>query len=231
MTISVDAFIAKYKGRAVDVDGAYGAQCWDLWSAYAQQCFGVPQNQTNTTSGYADSVFTVKYGQSKALQNVFTKAWGTGYKGDVAFWAKGSTHYPYSHVAIVIRDLGNGYLECLSQNPGAPKVINLTKQGLCGYLRPKSLHKTTTTTKHKSGSANVLAGTYQVIVDKLNVRDKASTKGKIVAAYKKGDKLNLVHWGVYADGYAWGKYTSYSGKTRYISVGTDTGSQWYLKKC
>ena len=32
MTMTIDQFIQTYNGRAVDVDGAYGGQCWDLWS-------------------------------------------------------------------------------------------------------------------------------------------------------------------------------------------------------
>lgn len=231
MSMTVDAFINTYTGRAVDVDGAYGAQCWDLWSLYAQKCFNVPQSATNTTSGLADSVYTVKYLQSADLQKVFTRATGTGCKGDVAFWAHGSKYYPSSHVALVIADNGNGTLKCLSQNPGAPKVMNLTKAGLLGYLRPKSLHTGKTTSTHKSGSANVLKGKYRVIVDRINVRNAASTKAKVVTYYKKNQTLNLAQGGVYADGFVWGTYKSWTGQKRWIAVGTENGSDWYLAKC
>lgn len=234
MTMSVDTFVNTYNGKTVDVDGAYGGQCWDLWSLYAQNCYGIKQSETNTTSGYADSVWSVKWSRSKALQNAFTRLGASviASKGDVAFFYRGSSAYPDSHVAIVLADNGNGTLKCLTQNPGAVKIANLTKSGLLGYFRPKSLHQTTpkTTSKggHKTGSANVLAGTYTVLVDKLNVRNKPSTSGSVVAVYSKGNKVNLAHWGQYADGYIWGKYTSYSGAVRYLVVGTEDGKQWYL---
>lgn len=231
MIMSIDSFISTYTGKTVDVDGAYGGQCWDLWSLYAQKCYGIPQADTNTTSGYADSVYSVKYGKSANLQKHFTRIGASvkAQKGDVAFFFRGSASYPDSHVAIVIADNNNGTIKCLSQNPGAAKVMNLTKNGLLGYFRPKTTTKTTPkTTAHKTGSANVLAGTYTVLVDKLNVRNSPSSTGKVVAVYSKGNKVNLAHWGEYADGYIWGKYTSYSGATRYVAVGTDDGKTWYL---
>ena len=73
MTMTVDRFINVYNGRTVDVDGAYGGQCWDLWSRYAQDVAGVPQSATNTTSGYADSVYTQTWGNQSKLQAAFDK--------------------------------------------------------------------------------------------------------------------------------------------------------------
>ena len=137
--MTLDQFVAAHEGVTTDVDGAYGGQCWDLWSAYAQECYGVSQAATSTTSGYADSVYTAKYDATDELQAKFGKiaATATAQAGDVAFWAYGSSSYPQSHVAIVLQDTG-GSLLCLSQNPGPPQRLTLTKTGLCGYLRPLS---------------------------------------------------------------------------------------------
>lgn len=132
-------FVSAHEGVVTDVDGAYGGQCWDLWSSYAQECCGVSQAATSTTSGYADSVYTAKYEASSELQARFDKI-GTdaaARAGDVAFWAYGSSSYPQSHVAIVIQDNGENLL-CLSQNPGPAHRVSLTKSGLVGYLRPKT---------------------------------------------------------------------------------------------
>ena len=222
MTMTVDRFINVYNGRTVDVDGAYGGQCWDLWSRYAQDVAGVPQSATNTTSGYADSVYTQTWGNQSKLQAAFDKLGpdATPRKGDVAFWTRCAS-YPGSHVAIVIADQGANLL-CLTQNPGATRQSALTKTGLIGYLRPKAVHTAT-----QSSGPIVVAGTYQVDVDALNVRDRPSTSGATVATYRRGQTVNLDAWGVYADGYLWGRYTAHSGAVRYIAIGTQ-GGDWYL---
>ena len=134
---------------------------------------------------------------------------------------KGIKEYPGSHVAIVIADQGANLL-CLTQNPGATRQSALTKTGLIGYLRPKAVHTTT-----QSSGPIVVAGTYQVDVDALNVRDRPSTSGATVATYRRGQTVNLDAWGVYADGYLWGRYTAHSGAVRYIAIGTQ-GGDWYL---
>ena len=137
--MTIDEFTARYEGVTVDVDGAYGGQCWDLWSRYAQDVAGVPQADTNTTDGWACSVYTTKYEQSAALQAAFDKlpASATPIKGDVAFWNNPGWASLSNHVAIVLADQGDTVL-CLSQNPGPPQRMALTKHGIIGYLRPKT---------------------------------------------------------------------------------------------
>lgn len=132
MTMTIDQFIQTYNGRAVDVDGAYGGQCWDLWSRYAQDVAGVPQSATNTVNGYAGSVYTSTWGQQPALRDKFDRlpAGTAPRKGDVAFWGNAPAT-PYTHVAIVIADQG-GSLLCLTQNPGATHQASITKNGLLG---------------------------------------------------------------------------------------------------
>ncbi len=144
----LEQFITAHEGVTTDVDGMFGGQCWDLWSAYAQECHGVPQASTNTTSGYADSVWTTKYESDSQLRAKFDKlgADETAQPGDVAFWAFGSAAYPQSHVAIVLQDSGSALL-CLSQNPGPPQRLSLTKSGLLGYLRPKQTQEQTQETE------------------------------------------------------------------------------------
>lgn len=66
-------------------------------------------------------------------------------------------------------------------------------------------------------------GTYRCTVSALNVRDAPSISGKIVASYSSGQTVVLDDWYKIADGYVWGRYTSYSGHARYIAVGRATG--------
>jgi Bacterial SH3 domain. len=83
-----------------------------------------------------------------------------------------------------------------------------------------------------SPAPTVVATTYEVAVDALNVRTEPSSKGKVVASYSRGEKVVLDGWGTYADGFLWGRYIgASSGQPRYVAIGTDSGSDWYLTMC
>lgn len=75
----------------------------------------------------------------------------------------------------------------------------------------------------------VLVSRYRCVVDALNVRDKPNTHSNVVAVYNRGQSVILDGWSTIADGYIWARYTSYSGHTRYIAVGTADGTQTYLQ--
>ena len=69
-------------------------------------------------------------------------------------------------------------------------------------------------------------------MDGLNVRTEPSLKGQVVASYGRGEKVVLDGWGTYADGFLWGRYVgTSSGQLRYVAIGTDSGSEWYLTMC
>ena len=87
-----------------------------------------------------------------------------------------------------------------------------------------------TQTATASSAANVLQGTYRVAVDGLNVRDRPSVSGNVVATYSHGQTVNLDHWGTVADGYIWGRYVAYSGAVRYVALAPADKSAWYLVK-
>lgn len=223
--MNLTEFINTHNGKTVDVDGAYGGQCWDLWSKYAQEVYGLNQADTNTGDGYAASVYTTKYSQSKALQNTFEKkpANYTPVAGDVAFWKRSGMN----HVAIVI-NTGNSTLTVFSQNPNKPQVMTISKNGLIGYFHPRTLTTTTTNNTVTGGNVTIIARTYKVNVSKLNVRDRPSLSGTIVATYRQGETVNLQAGGTIADGYIWARYVGGSGKTRYIALAPTDKSTWYL---
>ena len=66
-------------------------------------------------------------------------------------------------------------------------------------------------------------GAYTCMVDELNVRSGPGLGYAAVASYWRGQTVNLDDYYVISDGYVWGRYTSYSGYTRYIAVGRATG--------
>lgn len=71
-------------------------------------------------------------------------------------------------------------------------------------------------------------GTAKVLVDVLNVRDKPSTAGKVVAKYKKGQTFNYDGY-IKAEGYTWLSYISWSGKRRYVAQASKDGKTKYVK--
>lgn len=121
-----DRFMARYNGRAIDVDGAFGAQCVDLAKLYAKEIYGVQVSGNGNqwfANGAASGAF-YQVGKGSAAMKGDLACWGAFYGGG------------YGHVAIVIADNG-GSLRVLTQNPGGVHVDTLSKQGLQGYLRPR----------------------------------------------------------------------------------------------
>lgn len=214
--MNIQEWMNNVNGKIIDMDGAYGGQCWDLWSNYARNVYGIPAADTNTVDGYAASVYTARYDRSRALQNTFSREAGnyTPVYGDVAFWNGNGMN----HVAIVVRDNGNGTLETMSQNPNKAGYVTLTKNGIIGYFHPRNSVNNTDTA----------ARTYRVNVDVLNVRSAPSIHSQIVAQYRKGQTVNLMSGTTTADGYIWAHYIGYSGKTRYIALAPADKSAWYL---
>lgn len=145
-------WIQSVQGQYIDVDGGYGAQCWDLaahWSAF----LGLPMVNTNDNGrwpGWAGNMVDA-YPQSDAVAAAYELV-GPGdaaQAGDIAVWGDTFWYYPSTHVAVVVQD--GAQLLTMSQNstpsradnpyPGSstgPATIqHLPKGGLIGYLRPR----------------------------------------------------------------------------------------------
>lgn len=93
------------------------------------------------------------------------------------------------------------------------------------------LSGTANTPGTSTGTPRLVEGTYKVIATSLNVRDRPSMSGNVVASYGRGDTINSIAADTTdADGYVWAHYTAYSGATRYVALGTSDGSDKYLAK-
>lgn len=222
--MDIQEWMNTVNGKIIDMDGAYGGQCWDLWSSYARNVYGIPAADTNTVDGYAASVYTTRYDRSQALQNAFTREAGnyTPVYGDVAFWNGNGMN----HVAIVVKDNGNSTLNTMSQNPNKAGYITISKAGIIGYFHPRTTN--TPTPAPNNNNATIVPRTYKVNVDVLNVRSAPSTSAQVVAQYHYGQTVNLAEGGVIADGYIWAHYTGGSGATRYVALAPADKSAWYL---
>ncbi len=148
MAQSLEQYIASVRSRFIDVDGWFGAQCWDQWSHYATNFIGVPALTTwadaggsNPHSGYACNVHHNAHAAGLGRWFEILPASASPRAGDVAFWEYGSAWYPWSHVATVLDVVQGGrMLRCLTQNPGAVQIADLITNGIIGYLRPRALN-------------------------------------------------------------------------------------------
>nr|DAT87778.1 MAG TPA: SH3 domain protein [Caudoviricetes sp.] len=222
--MNIQEWMNSVNGQVVDMDGAYGGQCWDLWSSYARNVYGIPAADTNTVDGYAASVCTDRYNRSQVLQNTFSRE-GANYTpsyGDVAFWNGAGMN----HVAIVVRDNGNGTLNTMSQNPNKAGYVTIGKAGIIGYFHPRTV--SAPAPAPNNNNVTITARTYKVNVDTLNVRSAPSTSAQVVAQYHYGQTVNLSEGGTVADGYIWAHYVGGSGATRYVALAPADKSAWYL---
>lgn len=102
-------------GKKYDIDGAYGAQCWDYF-AYFVQYFKIPVSTYCSLTGYVCDLWRLRnqYGYSTYFDYITDPA--KLQPGDWVIWDKGSSH-PYSHIAMYMQ----GQIE-LGQNQGEPYV-------------------------------------------------------------------------------------------------------------
>lgn len=155
MAITFDDWITQTQGRYWDMDGAYGAQCWDLWAKYCMDLYGASVSDCITPTGYAEGNYT-HFPTNAKMAAIFEKkpADYSPVKGDVAFW-NFSSHHPGSHVSIVIEDgVHDGRITVLSQNPNPAKRMTFDLTAFLGYLHPKTLGEgggTTNTEKNPTG--------------------------------------------------------------------------------
>lgn len=91
-------FVQKYNGKKVDFDGAFGAQCVDLFRQYNKDVYGLPH--TGVVEGAKD--LFLGYDQlpvERRYYEVVNK--DEIIPGDVVVW-DGTTTNEYGHVAIVL---------------------------------------------------------------------------------------------------------------------------------
>lgn len=137
----VDAFVARYANTYVNVDGAFGAQCTDLFNRYHMDLKGGSYVRMGGNGG-AKNLWTTTNAQ---MLNWYTKVGpgGAARKGDVAVFNNGT----YGHVAIVLSDLGADLRvfhqnDCGTNDQGVNKcparegTLSKSRYSLLGYFRP-----------------------------------------------------------------------------------------------
>ena len=118
-------------GHSYDVDGYYGAQCWDYF-AYFVQYTGIGVSTYCALTHYVGDLWTLKdqYGYSEHFEYITNP--NALQNGDWLIWPQGSSN-PLSHVAMY----WNGQI--LGQNQGGARIVTLANAhfDIAGALRWK----------------------------------------------------------------------------------------------
>lgn len=137
---SPQAFANQTLGVCLDVDGYYGAQCWDSMAAFFINYTG----HTLYTCGTGAAKGTIADGcWQQNAGDQFTMIWDPTQiqAGDIAVYSTGQ----WGHIGMAMGDYNNGYFTLLGQNQGgaacpgggaAGNIINLSTRDFIGAFRP-----------------------------------------------------------------------------------------------
>lgn len=133
-----EEFKNKYLGGPVDVDGRYGAQCFDLFNAWNRdynEC-----TLSGAPSGYAKSLAENK--ANNGILNYFTETTVDNMiEGTVVIYGECAIA-PKSHVCFFIEDNGDGTFKALQQNYNKKQYVtidNMPYNGIIGAFIPNQI--------------------------------------------------------------------------------------------
>lgn len=150
----VDAFFARWNGKSVDRDGAFGAQCVDFAAQYTAELFGVGYLPTPVTGGARDIYERFSLGQY--FDKIANTPTFVPTKGDIVIWTAFSNNQ-FGHIAIATGEGDTNWFNSYDQNWNAQRVekVRHNYNSVLGVLRPKAL----------------TAGVKEMAVDINNVKD------------------------------------------------------------
>ena len=222
--ITPHEYYLSVNGKKIDMDGAYGGQCWDLYAHYMKTLGYKYANCT--TTGYVKDIWNNRK-TNGMLDSCIEVSVNELQDGDIAVWGNCDA-CPKSHIAIFRKDNGNGTGIFLGQNQSGQYVDqkSFTYTGIIGVFRPKCYIVKNTCPFKKSG-------TVEAIETNIRVRTAPSlSKGDTGLRYQPGERL-IYNDVVEADGWYWAKYTrtlNGASGTGYCALCKTDGSSKYWKQ-
>lgn len=127
-------FVQKYIKTKVDFDGAYGAQCVDLFRQYCKDVYNLPH--TGAVNGAKDLVENYDRLPKERKYFALIKDKFSAMTGDVAVFGKTKAN-PYGHVAIVLAATGSDLFvfEQDGIRQDGAKLNRRPTENVIGYLR------------------------------------------------------------------------------------------------
>lgn len=174
-------------GKAFDIDGYYGAQCWDGGAKYLMY-LGYPVIDC-TVSGYAKDIWI--YRRTNGILN-FCNEVSVLQSGDIVIFKEVPNVTPFSHIAIFDSDIDGRYGWFLGQNQGgANGAFTLCKFPYSATydtsFRPKCF---VNQVQHNDYSESKLIDEHAYATLMYDIQKRRDTPNGIVAeTLKKGAKL------------------------------------------
>jgi len=127
-------FKAKWLGKPINYDNAYGAQCVDVYRMYVKEVLNIPQSPPIAGAKNIWDTYLSEY-----FERISNTPDGVPEQGCIAIWNVGE----FGHVGIV-DSADKQYLTCFEQNwtemngTGVSELRRHTYANVLGWLKPKS---------------------------------------------------------------------------------------------
>lgn len=199
--IDYQSFKNAVLGKRIDIDGAYGAQCWD-GAMYWYEKLGYPRISC-TVSKYAKDIWLYRKTNGILRNSIEVSVYQPG---DIVVFKVVPGVTPYSHIAIFDSDIDGKYGWFLGQNQGGVGgAFNLCKFPYSATydtgFRPKCLVNQTSNTTYdvnKLVSEHALA---TLTVDAVAIRQN-SPNGAVIKRVNTGYQFEY-YYKVVANGHRW----------------------------
>lgn len=221
--ITPQEFTNKYINKGTDVDGYFGAQCWDLFARFDLEA-GYPVFNC-TSSGYVKDIWNLR--KTSGILKYFDEVTDLSklQDGDWCIWTNCATA-PYSHIAMFRKHTSKNRGVFFGQNQAGKQAgseIDLPFDGIMGALRPKCYVVRNTCPFASKGAV-------QALYNGIRVRTEPSTKkGDTGLKYDTNGVLYYYDI-VLNDGWYWAKYRRYNGGTGYCALCSEDGKTIYWKQ-
>lgn len=129
-------------GKCWNVDGAYGAQCWDLSSLHSMNYTKDKRVFSTCGTGAAKGMWNCKEQNAGTEYDLVYSVYNTKV-GDIAVFGGGT----WGHTGVIAGPVVNGYVALLGQNQGgstcpgggsSTNIINISIKDFLGAFHPKT---------------------------------------------------------------------------------------------
>lgn len=182
-------FYNQQVGKAVDIDYTAGVQCVDLFKIFTKNNYGVWQYTCG--NGFANGLWLNR--KSKPYYQYFDEVSINSLQdGDWCFWDKGAKDCPDSHVAMYYQGKFFGQNQ---KGVEAASLVNISKDGMLGALRPKIYQNTNNTNNVVTSADQVLYKGSKVRFDGIFKVDIVDVKNNLFGSKTlTGSITQSYHW-------------------------------------